>query len=309
MYTYNVYIYIHTCIICIYWHQHSHPFPGDRSYRPGGVPLGGSGGAWGVSRLARDEEDEIDVVSTASAQTRFHFGAPGRTGRPFWTRISTWFQDDSKMIPIGRWFQDDFKMIHVELKSGKVYLKLELEDLIHPEDAERPSKALWTITRSGKADDLLLLDSDLRKISQAALLFIFQATHVSTWCLRFQYSLTMFDSHPMISWDMDSICQSTAGKFGAGCGCCVALTLLVMHLVCESLGTPCTWHKPTNPMFSTDRRQVKSFLCPEEFRQMLSVWAVDNSGMYSACTAWWIAWWIAWWSMFPFKALDLLQRH
>ena len=254
---------------------------------------GGSGGAWGVSRLARDEEDEIDVVSTASAQTRFHFGAPAeQAGQTFLDMISTWFQDD-------------FKMIHVELKSGKVYLKLELEDLIHPEDAERPSKALWKITRSGRADDLLLLDSDLRKISQAALLFIFQATHVSTWCLRFQYSLTMFDSHPMISWDMDSICQSTAGKFGAGCGCCVALTLLVMHLVCESLGTPCTWHKPTNPMFSTDRRQVKSFLCPKEFRQMLSVWAVDNSGMYSACTAWWIAWW----SMFPFKALDLLQRH
>jgi hypothetical protein len=191
------------------------------------------------------------------------------------------------------------------LKSGIVYLKLELEDLIHPEDAERPSKAVWKITRSGNADDLLLLDSDLRKISQAALLFIFQATRVSTWCLRFQYSSTMFDSHPMISWDMDSICQSTAGKFGAGCGCCVALTLLVMHLVCESLGTPCTWHKPTNPTFSTDRRQVKSFLCPKEFTQMLSVWAVDNSGMYSACTAWWIAWW----SMFPFKALDLLQRH
>jgi hypothetical protein len=38
--------------------------------------------------------------------------------------------------------QDDFKMIHVELKSGIVYLKLELEDLIHPEDAERPSKAV-----------------------------------------------------------------------------------------------------------------------------------------------------------------------
>lgn len=73
------------------------------SYRPGGVPLGGPGGAWGVSRLARDEEEEIDVISTASAQTRFHF-------------------------------------------------------------------------------------------------------------------------------DMDSICQSTAGKFGAGCGCCVALTLLVMLL-------------------------------------------------------------------------------
>ena len=31
-------------------------------------------------------------------------------------------------------------------------------------------------------------------------------------------------------WDLDSICQSTAGKVGAGCGCCVALTLLIMYL-------------------------------------------------------------------------------
>eukprot|EP00438_Fugacium_kawagutii_P008214 Skav231924 [mRNA] locus=scaffold2322:40671:51006:- [translate_table: standard] len=34
-----------------------------------------------------------------------------------------------------------------------------------------------------------------------------------------------------INWpDMDSLCHSTAGKVGAGCGCCVALTLLVMLL-------------------------------------------------------------------------------
>ena len=62
------------------------------------------GATGGVSRLARDEEEEIDVVSTASAQTRFHFGAPA------WKRadlnmIST-FQDDCRMI-------SDFKMKHV----------------------------------------------------------------------------------------------------------------------------------------------------------------------------------------------------
>jgi len=32
------------------------------------------------------------------------------------------------------------------------------------------------------------------------------------------------------NFDLDSICQSTAGKVGAGCGCCVALALLIMLL-------------------------------------------------------------------------------
>ena len=47
-----------------------------RSYRPGGVPLGGGplGGAFRGSPLAQDEED-IDAISTLSAGTRFNFGA------------------------------------------------------------------------------------------------------------------------------------------------------------------------------------------------------------------------------------------